>query len=91
VHIFSYPLSSIKTSIRFNIVLWLLTFTVFLLDFETEAPIVFICFSYVILGLGGFAIAKSRSNFKKINRKSTQYLSVFFNNTSNAQLLIEGE
>lgn len=90
--LYIYSLSSFKACVRLNITIWLLTLIViYLLDFETEVSIYFICFFYFILGLGGLIITNSKSHYKKKNRERSQHLNIVLNNSSNAQLLLEGE
>jgi len=90
--IYSFSLSNVKVCFKINVILWVLTaILIILLDFDTEAPLLLILLSYVILALAGLSMAKSRSNYKEKNKERSQYLDIVFNNSSNAQLLLKGE
>lgn len=90
--LYCLSLSNVTIYLSLNSILWLLTFLIiFLLDFETEVSLWFVLLSYVVLGLAGLAVSYSRSSVKKRNNERNEYLSIVFNNSSNALILLRGE
>lgn len=90
--LYCFSLSSIKIFFKLNIILSTLTLIVIiLLDFETEIYLPFLVFSYIILGISGFVMTYSRTNYKNRIRERNQYLNMVFNNSSNALMLLKGE